>query len=101
MRKELKKLRYASDFVQDAFPKTARRRYLRRLSALQDVLGELQDRHVNESLLARHLRAIPKHQVRARLGTRAQAMLAARAQRASDELGEALRKFEKTKPFWR
>ncbi len=56
LRKELKKLRYASEFVRDAYPKRATRRYLRHLSALQDVLGTLQDNAVGERVLARQLR---------------------------------------------
>ncbi len=101
LRKELKKLRYASDFVQDAFPKRARRKYLRRLSALQDVLGELQDRDVNEGLLSRHLKAVPERAGRGRIRAQVQATLTARASAAVDVLGEAFRDFEKTKPFWR
>jgi len=39
----LKKLRYASDFMKSLYPPKAARRFLDRLSSLQDVLGDLND----------------------------------------------------------
>ncbi len=50
LRIRLKKLRYAIDFFQSLFKKRAVRKYLKRLSALQDVLGRMNDAAVARSL---------------------------------------------------
>jgi len=43
LRKSLKKLRYASEFFRPLYPEAEAKRYLRRLSALQDALGAAND----------------------------------------------------------
>jgi CHAD domain-containing protein len=48
----VKRLRYAADFFSTCFPREAVRPFLVRLSALQDVLGELNDISVARQLLA-------------------------------------------------
>lgn len=50
MRKRLKKLRYATDFLAGLFPQKETRRYLRRLSNLQDRLGYLNDAATAQTL---------------------------------------------------
>jgi CHAD domain-containing protein len=74
---------------------------LRRMSALQDVLGDLQDHHVSERLLSLHLKALPNRTVRANLRTHVQVPLSAGTIRAGAALGEAWEDFKATKPFWR
>lgn len=49
----LKKLRYACDYFQPLFKKSAARPYLKRLAGLQDDLGRLNDATVAESLADR------------------------------------------------
>lgn len=51
LRIRLKKLRYACDFFQSLFGKREVKRFLRRLSALQDVLGEMNDAAVARALV--------------------------------------------------
>lgn len=51
LRIRLKKLRYACDFFQALWPKTAPVRFLKRLSALQDVLGVMNDAAAARALL--------------------------------------------------
>lgn len=43
LRKRAKRLRYASEFVESLFPRKAMRRFLKRLQAVQQALGELSD----------------------------------------------------------
>lgn len=43
LRKRAKRLRYASEFVQSLFPRKEMRRFLKRLQAVQQALGELSD----------------------------------------------------------
>lgn len=100
LRKELKKLRYACEFVQAAYPRRRARRYLRKLGALQDVLGELQDSSVSARLLARHLKRIPERDVRAKLRAHVQAPLDEATIRALGVLPEVWLDFKKTEPFW-
>jgi inorganic triphosphatase YgiF len=51
VRKALKKLRYACDFLRDLYPEKPTRRYLKRLSALQDAFGHMNDVATAETLL--------------------------------------------------
>lgn len=51
LRIRLKKLRYACDFFQALWPKRAPIRFLKRLSALQDVLGAMNDAAAARALL--------------------------------------------------
>jgi inorganic triphosphatase YgiF len=51
VRKSLKKLRYAADFLRGLYPETPTKRYLKRLSRLQDAFGHLNDTATAETLL--------------------------------------------------
>lgn len=53
LRKELKKLRYATEFLAPLFPGRRTERFLRRLKVLQDIFGELNDAALAETVLAR------------------------------------------------
>jgi CHAD domain-containing protein len=51
VRKSLKKLRYAADFVRGLYADKPTKRYLKRLSALQDAFGHMNDMATAEALL--------------------------------------------------
>jgi triphosphatase len=51
LRKRLKKLRYAVEFFGSLFPKRRVRKYLKRISEVQDVLGEMNDAAVARALV--------------------------------------------------
>lgn len=101
MRLRAKRLRYAAEFFAGLFPGGRTKRYLRRLSDLQEALGI-----VNDGAVAAHLvAALPGHAGRA-AGARAWAagavegFAAGRAALARDAAGQAWRKFRKADPFW-
>jgi len=52
LRKELKKLRYAAEFLSPLFPAKRTRPFLKRLKAMQDVFGDLNDAVVLKTLFA-------------------------------------------------
>lgn len=52
LRIQAKRLRYAAEFFADLFPRKETRRFLRRLGALQERLGHLNDGAVAEGLMA-------------------------------------------------
>jgi CHAD domain-containing protein len=52
LRKELKKLRYASEFLAPVYPGKRTDRFLKRLKDLQDIFGELNDAALAEAVLA-------------------------------------------------
>lgn len=101
MRLRAKRLRYAAEFFAGLFPGGRTKRYLRRLSDLQEALGI-----VNDGAVAAHLvAALPGHAGRA-AGARAWAagavegFAAGRAALARDAAGQAWRKFRRADPFW-
>jgi len=53
VRKRAKRLRYLAEFVAPLFGERKVQRYLRRLQAAQDVLGDFQDTHVAQALYTR------------------------------------------------
>ncbi|MFT3923079.1 MAG: CHAD domain-containing protein [Myxococcales bacterium] len=98
LRKQLKKLRYASDFVRDAFAKQRTKHFMRRLTALQEVLGQIQDAYVSERLLARHLKQVEDRRVRANLRTHVRAPLDAMVLRATSDLEQRWDVFKRPSP---
>ena len=54
LRKELKKLRYASDFFLCLYPKKKSEKFLKSLKKLQNIFGYLNDVAMAEELVARH-----------------------------------------------
>jgi CHAD domain-containing protein len=101
LRKQLKKLRYACEFVCAAFPDRAAQRYLKRLETVQDALGALQDVAVAEHVLAAQLGHLDPRTVRSPLPGKIRALLDERSARATEALARAWRKFERADPFWR
>ena len=51
VRKSLKKLRYAAEFLRGLYPEKPTKRYLKRLSTLQDAFGHMNDTATAETLL--------------------------------------------------
>lgn len=98
LRKQLKKLRYSAEFVSDPFGDAALR-YLKRLTKVQDQLGELNDVAVGEQLLSHVPAELPRS---TRLAVRrAREALGTRASVADEKLALALHAFMKARPFWR
>lgn len=99
LRIRMKRLRYACDFFAPSFAGASARPYIKRLSALQDILGDLNDVAVARRLLeelaprgcAKALAAAAAHIRR---------ILAARERMLVISLGAAWPAFEKRRPFW-
>ncbi len=87
LRIRIRRLRYACEFFAPFFPHAPSVAYLRRVQALQDILGELNDVAVARRLL-KDLEAQPPTQLQRR-----EARLIA-------ALGPAWATFEKRRPFW-
>jgi CHAD domain-containing protein len=99
LRIRIKRLRYASDFLAPCFAQASVRPYMKRLQALQDVLGELNDIAVARRLLAEIAPsgsdpaiATATRSVRKRLAVREDGLILA--------LEPVWRAFEKRRPFW-
>jgi CHAD domain-containing protein len=100
LRIRMKRLRYGCDFFAASFAGAATRPYIRRLAALQDILGDLNDIAVARRLLvelaprrgAAGVRAAASHVRRA---------LAVRERMLVISLQAAWAAFEKRRPFWK
>jgi triphosphatase len=97
IRLRAKRMRYAAEVFAPLYPGKAARRYLRRLSALQDRLGALNDGAVADALLT---------EIGANKGGRAHAgglirgFLAARSGDARARIARAWERFKRLEPFW-
>ena len=91
LRIRMKRLRYACDFFSPSFAGAAAQPYIKRLEALQDILGELNDIAVARRLLA---------ELAAAAGN-ARHALAARERTLVTSLETAWGAFEKRRPFWK
>jgi inorganic triphosphatase YgiF len=100
LRIRMKRLRYACDFFAASFAGAAARPYIKRLAALQDILGDLNDIAVARRLLAeiaprgcaREL-AAPAGHVRHALAVRERMLVIS--------LEPAWAAFQKRRPFWK
>jgi triphosphatase len=100
LRIRMKRLRYACDFFAASFPGAAARPYIKRLAALQDILGDLNDIAVARRLLneiaprgcAAEL-AAPAGHTRHALGVRERMLVTS--------LEAAWAAFDKRRPFWK
>jgi CHAD domain-containing protein len=100
LRIRMKRLRYACDFFAPSFPGAAARPYLKRLGALQDILGDLNDIAVARRLLAELApRASGAGLAAAAIYVRQ--TLAERERTLVASLEPAWASFEKRRPFWR
>jgi len=91
LRIRMKRLRYACDFFSASFAGAATRPYIKRLAALQDVLGDLNDISVARRLLGEL--ALPAGRLRP--------ALALRERKLVTSLEAAWTAFEKRGPFWK
>lgn len=100
LRIRMKRLRYACDFFAPSFAGAAARPYLKRLGALQDILGDLNDIAVARRLLAELApRASGAGLAAAAIYVRQ--TLAERERTLVASLEPAWASFEKRRPFWR
>jgi CHAD domain-containing protein len=88
LRIRIKRLRHACEFFAPCFPEGRARAFVRELSALQDMLGELNDLAVARRLLRALKAAAPTR-------------LAAREARLMSALRAAGRRFQQRQPYWR
>ncbi|MDN0073471.1 CHAD domain-containing protein [Crenobacter sp. SG2303] len=97
LRKRAKKLRYSAEFFSPLYPRKPVRRYVERLQALQQILGEMNDGVAAQALLAEFARETPalEHAVGLIAG-----WLAHVAQQSETKLASALKKLERTPAFW-
>lgn len=97
IRLRAKRMRYVAEVFAPLYPGKAARRFLRRLSTLQDRLGVLNDGTVADRLLT---------EIHATKGARAHAgglvrgFLAARARGARGRVVKAWQRFGRLEPFW-
>lgn len=91
LRIELKKLRYACEFFAPLYPRRKSREYLKRLTALQEILGSLNDCAVASRLL---LAAGPRRTGYLR------GYLAAQRDRQLEAFARAWPRFDQARPFW-
>ncbi|MFP4359919.1 MAG: CHAD domain-containing protein [Alphaproteobacteria bacterium] len=99
VRKDLKKLRYAAEFLRGLYPEKPTKRYLKRLSALQDAFGHLNDTATAERLLGALIDPSEPRLAEARglvLGWYGHAAAGAAAELVAD-----WEDFVAAEPFWR
>jgi inorganic triphosphatase YgiF len=102
LRIALKKLRYVSEFFRSLYGGRDVKRYLRRLSRLQDLLGALNDvttagRVLEDLLLRLDEREAGAH---ARAAGFVEGAAARSDSNALDELAEQWERFRRARPFW-
>jgi CHAD domain-containing protein len=95
LRKDGKRLRYAAEAFAPLFPRAKARRFLKRLRALQAVLGDLQDAEVARGLLAQLGSA-----GRGYAGGLAMGFAEGRRAALQADSHKAWRRFTKAEPFW-
>jgi inorganic triphosphatase YgiF len=102
LRIALKKLRYASEFFRCLYPKKDARRYLRRLSQLQDLLGALNDLATASRVLADLLERVAPGDVGAhqRAAGFVEGFAARQDELALARLAGQWERFEDTRRFW-
>jgi len=97
LRKRAKKLRYTAEFFSPLYQRKPVQRYIERLQALQQILGEMNDGVAAQALLVQFAREDPslEHAVGLIAG-----WLAHVAQQSELKLASALKKLERTPAFW-
>jgi inorganic triphosphatase YgiF len=94
LRIELKKLRYACEFFAPLYPRKSSREYLKRLTALQEILGSLNDCAVGSRLL----QALTPR--RAAAAGYLRGYLAAQSEQQLEAFARAWPRFDRARPFW-
>jgi len=100
LRIRMKRLRYACDFFAASFAGVAARPYIKRLEALQDILGDLNDVAVARRLLAEIAPRGSAAELAAAAAAYTRQTLAARERMLVISLEAAWAAFEKRRPFW-
>ena len=98
LRKRIKSLRYTADFFAGMFGPEAARRTVRRLGALQDSFGALNDLVTAERLVMELSRGRPEIEEAGRAVIAVHRQL---AEAVAEEAGRQWRKFARIEPFWR
>ena len=96
LRKQGKRMRYAAEFFAPLYGRRTARRFVRRVSQLQDVLGHLNDGAAAAGLMDA-LRGGPERQFAAGA---VQGFTAARSTHARSEIAKSWSKFRRIEPFW-
>jgi len=100
LRIRMKRLRYACDFFASSFADAAARPYIKRLAALQDILGDLNDIAVARRLIAEIAPRGSAPEVAPAAG-HVRHTLAVRERMLVISLEGAWPAFEKRRPFWK
>lgn len=96
IRKAGKRLRYAAEFFAPLYGKRSARRFIERLSDLQEELGHLNDTAAAQSLMA----ALGNGADRQFAAGTVQGFVAARQGDSRRAIAQAWRKFRRQEPFW-
>jgi len=95
LRKDCKRLRYTAEFFLPLFADKPARRFVKRLAALQEELGALNDGVVAAGLMAHLGRA-----ERSYAAGLVEGFVAASATPSRTQIGRAWKQFRQTAPFW-
>ena len=95
LRKDCKRLRYAAEFFQPLFPDKPGRKFIRKLAALQEELGMLNDGAVASGLMS-HLGRIERSYAAGLVG----GFVAANSEHLRSGIGEAWHRFRASPAFW-
>lgn len=98
LRKRAKKLRYSAEFFSPLYPPKRVARYLERLQALQQILGDMNDSVAAQALLAQTL---AKDAALQHTGGLVAGWLAHGAHHAEQQLPGVLKRLQNTPVFWR
>jgi CHAD domain-containing protein len=101
LRKQLKKLRYAADFLSPLFPRRRVDPFLKRLRKLQNVFGELNDAATVKAMFSGVDAAAPDDPVTQRAIGWVLGASQARAEIGWAGVKGLWRKLEETRPFWK
>lgn len=102
VRIELKKLRYASEFFRDLYPRRGAKRFLRQVARVQAALGRMNDVATAERILAELLARLGAERTREhdRAAGFVEGWAAQLAANALRETEDAWERLERTRPFW-
>jgi inorganic triphosphatase YgiF len=102
VRIELKKLRYASEFFRDIYPRRGAKRFVRRMARVQAALGRMNDVATAERILAELLARLGAERTREhdRAAGFVEGWAAQLAANALRETEDAWERLERTRPFW-
>jgi triphosphatase len=95
LRIQAKRLRYAAEFFAPLYPARAARRFIRRIAAVQDRLG-----HLNDGTVATQLLEALGGAERGHAAGLVRGFLAAGRPRAAARAARAWRRFRRMDPFW-